>query len=312
MTYLNTAGGSPSHLYYVAQPIDLGTISPKLVDQVLSSVQMAERTAYSPKDAFRAGGRPNGVISRINNHAIDQAAAGVAFLVGGVLSIGVPAEIERLRMRRKPVVVVTDLADISWFVGGWAEDPLVRVVQPIEQEIDLAMVWLHAAVDASAKALSAAPAGGQPLIFEPRHPEGEEFTFDVYELPKLPTRGYKDDAGLDLYVSQTVEIQPHQFKDVPTHVAMDIPDGYWVMITGRSSALRRHGLMVSQGVIDAGFTGPLFAGCFNLTNEVVRLERGDRVAQAILLPAPVIGFDPQWGKIRDKERGTNGFGSTGR
>ena len=127
----------------------------------------------------------------------------------------------------------------------------------------------------------------------------------------LPTRGYDDDAGLDLYAAYDYEIGPNEFVDVASGVKIDIPNGLWAMITGRSSTLRKKGLLVNPGVIDAGWTGELFAGVKNLTDHTVEVSAGDRLAQLILLPAPVIGLEPVWGKVPTKERGENGFGSTG-
>lgn len=150
-----------------------------------------------------------------------------------------------------------------------------------------------------------------PLVFEAATPGCEHVSTPTGPQHILPTRGYADDAGLDLYVSQDVEIGPHQFVDVPCGVKADIPQGLWAMITGRSSTLRARGLFVSTGVIDAGWTGELFAGVQNLTPHTVRVSAGDRLAQLILLPAPVTGYEPTWGKVPEKERGTRGFGSTG-
>lgn len=127
----------------------------------------------------------------------------------------------------------------------------------------------------------------------------------------LPTRGYDDDAGLDLYVAQDVEIGPHEFVDVPTGVRIDIPHGYWAFIVGRSSTLRKRGLLVNPGIIDAGWTGELFAGVQNMKDQTIHVAAGDRLAQLILLPAAVVGLEPVWGKVPTKARGERGFGSTG-
>jgi len=152
----------------------------------------------------------------------------------------------------------------------------------------------------------------KPLVFEPVVPQGR----GVVQTPTgpqhlLPTRGYADDAGLDLYVVRDCAIGPHEFVDVAAGVKIDIPDRLWGLIIGRSSTLRKKGLLVNPGVIDAGWTGELFAGVQNLTDKTVEVSAGDRLAQLILLPAPVVGYDPQWGRVRDKSRGERGFGSTG-
>jgi dUTP pyrophosphatase len=123
-------------------------------------------------------------------------------------------------------------------------------------------------------------------------------------------RAHPGDAGLDLFCSEEATIAPGQFVDVPLGVSVEIPHGYWAMLTGRSSTLRKRGLLVNQGVIDQGYRGPLFAGCWNLTDETVVVPRGDRVAQLILLPLwtgnPVAVLH-----LNESSRGSSGFGSSG-
>lgn len=128
----------------------------------------------------------------------------------------------------------------------------------------------------------------------------------------MPTRAHDGDAGFDLYVSERTTIEPNRFVDVPCGINIALPDHHWGLIIGRSSALRRLGLMVNQGVIDAGYRGPLFAGCWNLTNETVIIAQGDRVAQLIPLPLTAATLQVrEVAYLRPGDRGDNGFGSTG-
>lgn len=147
------------------------------------------------------------------------------------------------------------------------------------------------------------------MIFEPTETTHIRTHTGPQEL--LPSRGYDDDAGLDLYVSRDCVIGPHEFYDVPCGVKVDIPAGHWGLIAGRSSTLRKRGLLVNPGVIDAGWTGELFAGVQNLTGEEIEVDAGDRLAQFILLGACVVGREPCWGRVPQKARGESGFGSTG-
>lgn len=136
---------------------------------------------------------------------------------------------------------------------------------------------------------------------------------DLHSEARLPIRAHHDDAGWDLYVSRDTVIPPHGFVDVATGVHVQLPNGYWGMLTGRSSTIRKLGLLVVQGIIDTGYTGELFSAVWNLTNEPVTIRRGDRVAQLVILPnstastviRQVDSFD---GKTT---RGSNGFGSSG-
>jgi dUTP pyrophosphatase len=134
--------------------------------------------------------------------------------------------------------------------------------------------------------------------------------------PALPTRAYPDDAGYDLYVSETTEVPPGAFVDIPTGVAMQLPDWSWGMLTGRSSTLRKRGLLVNTGIIDTGYRGELYAGVFNLTKETVVVEVGERIAQIIILTnatrltsvVPLLEGET----LEPHSRGNNGFGSSGR
>lgn len=123
-------------------------------------------------------------------------------------------------------------------------------------------------------------------------------------------RPYPGDAGLDLYCQETVVVQPGEFRDVSLGVAVQLPEGWWGLLTGRSSTIRNLGLMVTQGVIDNGYRGPLFAGVWNLRSEPVTVSRGMRIAQ--LIPVPIWqGSVVLAGRLDPHERGTSGFGSSG-
>lgn len=135
----------------------------------------------------------------------------------------------------------------------------------------------------------------------------------VTEPHFMPFKAYESDAGYDLFVSEPVSVPPSAFRDVRLSVTgIVLPEGYWGRLVGRSSTLRRRGLLVPEGVIDGGYTGPLFAGVFNLTNQPVAIERGDRIAQLILCPLVEVPVERvEVHEIPATERGSNGFGSSG-
>jgi deoxyuridine 5'-triphosphate nucleotidohydrolase len=135
---------------------------------------------------------------------------------------------------------------------------------------------------------------------------------DRPDRPPL-TRGYHDDAGLDLYCSRPTIIPSMQFRDVPAGVAVELPDHCWAEIASRSSAIRKLSLFVIPGTIDTGFRGELFAACFNFGPSAVQVAAGDRVAQLILHVNETQWHDVEWAdELAASERGLAGFGSTGR
>ena len=129
--------------------------------------------------------------------------------------------------------------------------------------------------------------------------------------PRVPTKTYPGDTGWDLYISRDVVIPAHSFTDAHTDIAIAMPEGLWGRITGRSSTLRKYGLMVNEGIIDNGYRGELFIGVFNLTNHDRFIPAGTRLAQLIF---HWLIEDLQWELtvvLPPSQRQDKGFGSSG-
>ena len=288
-----------SDLIYLAHPIDLGRAAPNLIEYAIGELQALGLTSYNPLGAFNVAGRPSGVINRVNEAAMRTATGAVAFLPKDVASVGVPFEISFLQTHGVPTLIISD-QESSWVVAGWREHPTTAVYELTEEGISAGLDWL---TDAVSLATSAERDGVEPIVFEKKKAGA-----------KLPTRGYRSDAGYDLYAVEDVLVPARGQADVSCGVAVDIPEGMWAEVRGRSSTLKHLGLMVAPtvGVIDEGYTGELFAPVVSVNDEPVKIEAGQRIAQLILHHAPGTEFRPAWGVTRNKERGANGFGSTGR
>ena len=129
-------------------------------------------------------------------------------------------------------------------------------------------------------------------------------------LPEAATAGA---AGFDLASAVDVDIPPRSVRLVGTGLVIAVPDGHFLGIFARSSTPLKRGLMVANGVgvIDADYRGPadeIKIQLLNLTDEPVRIRRGDRLAQGIVLPCPRVEWE-EVGEIDVPTRG--GFGSTG-
>lgn len=128
-----------------------------------------------------------------------------------------------------------------------------------------------------------------------------------------PARAYHDDAGLDLFVhGGDWTIEPGATVEVPLGVAVKSPPGTWTLLTGRSSTFRNRRLLVGQGVIDEGYTGPLFAVVHNFGDQPQTVKEGERIAQLIVFP----NLTPQVellevAEMPNTQRGGAGFGSSG-
>lgn len=248
---------------------------------------------YDPGLAFMIGqGDRSSGIRTINAAALREADLVIAFLPEGAVSVGVPMEIDRAVRQGKHVLVISDAP--SWMLefNSWSES---RAYVASSWEDD-GRAWVSHALLALSRAT--------------RAPQGVRVPVVVAEGEEEPRRGYPNDAGFDLFVSETVTIEPGCFADIPTGVAVQIPDDMWGLITGRSSTIRKKGLMVAQGVIDAGYRGLLYSGVWNLTGEPVEVKRGERIAQLILHYRPDVHM-ALVDSLEASDRGASGFGSTG-
>lgn len=136
--------------------------------------------------------------------------------------------------------------------------------------------------------------------------------FELGKGAKAPFKKHHGDAGWDLYVSRECDIEPGQTMDVHTDIRMDMPPYLYARIVGRSSTLRKHKLMVNEGIIDNGYTGELFVCVHNMGDEVFHVKRGMRLAQVLFHTIE----DVRWSEVDEilptpGKRGNNGFGSTG-
>ena len=108
----------------------------------------------------------------------------------------------------------------------------------------------------------------------------------LHDSAKNPTKGHIDDAGWDLYSSETVSIPAGATVLVSTGVAMAIPKSYVGLIWDRSS-MGVKGVHRHAGVIDSGYRGEVKVCLHNTTKETYHVERGDRIAQLLIQEVPV-------------------------
>lgn len=132
------------------------------------------------------------------------------------------------------------------------------------------------------------------------------------EMPMLrPAK--PGDAGVDLRATEPVTLQPGERGLIPTGLALAIPEGYAGFVQPRSGmAINKGlGLLNSPGLIDSGYRGELKVIAINLHSSELKIERGDRIAQLVILPVPPVAYE-EVEVLPDSERGSGGFGSTGR
>jgi dUTP pyrophosphatase len=132
---------------------------------------------------------------------------------------------------------------------------------------------------------------------------------------KTPSYAYETDSGFDLFSTVDITLEPLERALIPTGLKIDIPENYEVQVRTKSGLALNRGLMVlnSPGTVDQGYTGEIKVILFNASSEQNKIEKGMKIAQAVI--SPVIAG--KWvnlvkkDKVESKDRNDNGFGSTG-
>ena len=129
-------------------------------------------------------------------------------------------------------------------------------------------------------------------------------------IPEYHTKGA---VAFDLYARTDVLVAPKEITRIPGNVIIQTPPGYMLVVVPRTSTPRKYGLSIPQGIgiIDQDFCGPedeLILQLYNFTDKPVTIERGTRLAQAVLVKIALAEFE-EVNEIAPNSRG--GFGSTG-
>ena len=139
--------------------------------------------------------------------------------------------------------------------------------------------------------------------------------YSLKSVNKEPEYAYPTDSGFDLRSNKKVTLGPLERELVPTGLYLDIPEGLEVQVRPKSGLAIKKGLSVvnTPGTVDQGYTGEIQVILINLSNETHTIEIGDKIAQAVLTPV-ISGKHVTLQRVLnvdDKDRGDNGFGSTG-
>lgn len=131
----------------------------------------------------------------------------------------------------------------------------------------------------------------------------------------LPTYGSENAAGADLYacLDAPVTIEPGCTAFIPTGLSMELPVGFAGLIYARSGLSTKRGLAPANkvGVIDSDYRGEFIVALLNHGQEARTVEDGERIAQLVIAPVFTPGFTEAQA-LSNTERGSGGFGSTGK
>lgn len=128
-----------------------------------------------------------------------------------------------------------------------------------------------------------------------------------------PTKAHEADGGYDLYAPADATVYNVRGTSIDTGVHIQIPKGYVGIIKSRSGLNIKQNI-ICDGVIDSGYTGSIVVKIrlmTDLQHEWVRVHRGDRIAQLVIVPCFSEALEIV-DELDDTERGSNGFGSSGR
>jgi dUTP pyrophosphatase len=126
----------------------------------------------------------------------------------------------------------------------------------------------------------------------------------------VPSKGDIEDAGNDIRAAEEVEILPKESKVISTQLNIAIPKGHVGFIWSRSGLAAKNNIECGAGCIDSGYRGEIKVLLRNLGDKTFKVEVGDRIAQLVILPILLAGFDTV-DELDETVRGIGGFGSTG-
>ena len=131
----------------------------------------------------------------------------------------------------------------------------------------------------------------------------------------IPTRGSEGAAGMDLYActSSPIVIMPHNTVKVGTGIAVELPHGYFGAIFARSGLATKNGLRPANavGVCDEDYKGEYIVALHNDTDIPQTINPMERIAQLVVMPYLPVEFN-EVDELNNTERGSGGFGSTGK
>ena len=130
---------------------------------------------------------------------------------------------------------------------------------------------------------------------------------------KEPTYANPDDAGCDVYAVETTHIAPGATYIVRTGLKVAVPAGWMLSVRPRSGMSAKTGIRVANapGTIDTGYRNEVGIILHNTGNEIYTINEGERIAQFVIEPAPMIKFKKVDSVEEIGQNRGGGFGSSG-
>lgn len=241
-------------------------------------------------------------VDQINRMALFESDAVIAILLPGVVTLGTVVEVEEALTLNRPTCIITtrEFVEVSIQMSAW-QNRGVRIL--------FAEKSGHVPTFNIAEALCSLPDPTRLFDVDPVL-GGPEPLLAMGTAANLRPGKYQGDAGIDLALANNETLAAGEYSLLATGVRVAIPDGYFGLITGRSSTWSVLRCDVRQAIIDSGYRGELMIGLENQSGKAITMNVGTRLAQIILLP--VFGGGLQWvTELPEHERALNGYGSSG-
>lgn len=281
----------------MARPLDFANYTPEQESfyyGLLAHLIGHGHTVYDPGAGWHVRGPIDVKLARTiegtNRQALRRSDVVVAWLPDGVQTQGVPMEIEAATHQIGIPCIVVGRVGVSLTANSLVSVLDETDVAKVARQIELVQIG--------------APQPDSLITYSA--PEGVELK-----------PAHHNDAGIDLAASEEVVVVPRETALIPTGVRVSLVTHSFAWVVARSSTYGQYGLIVLPGVIDETYQGELFVNTLNSTPYPVRVHKGDRIAQLLLLHNMWAGYGLQ--KVDEDRvfpfvstRGDRGFGSSGR
>jgi dUTP pyrophosphatase len=126
----------------------------------------------------------------------------------------------------------------------------------------------------------------------------------------MPRKAYETDGGFDLFAKDSQIVPAKESAVFDTGVHIELKHGTAGLLVSKSGLNVNHGIL-SDGLIDVGYTGSIRVKLYNHSGYDYKVNKGDKISQLVIIPieTPVLELVEE---IDGGERGSNGFGSSGR
>lgn len=132
----------------------------------------------------------------------------------------------------------------------------------------------------------------------------------LFKNVQLPKKSHLPDCGLDCFMPESFELKPLETKTIGLGIGIQVPEGFAGMLVPRSSIAEK-GLIIQTSIIDPDYTGEIHLIITNCSNNVVNIEKSQRVCSLIVYNVLNVRLDVVY-DFEETERGSNGLGSSGR